>query len=310
MIIGHKNQWNLLTKAAKLGRLSHAYLFSGPEKVGKKKLALEFAKYLNCSSQNKPCQKCKSCQDIENMTYPDFILVKPESSSGEIQISQIRDLNKRLSLKPYLSSFKIAVLDKVHSMGLEAQSSFLKLLEEPRGKTILILITQYPEMLLPTIVSRVQKIKFFPVSIKEIKNYLLEQGVLKEKAEEICSFCFGKPGLALEMFSNPQELEKKKVGLEQLKKVIGSDISFRFHYAKNLSEEKEKAKETLDLWLNYFRNVFLFRLGIIENKVEDFKQYSLEKVKEIIRNIQLTEFLISTTNVNLKLALEVLLLKL
>ena len=145
MIIGHKNQWNFLKKSAELDRLSHAYLFSGENQLGKKTLAIEFVKFLNCSAKDfseKPCQVCRNCQDVQKKAHPDFVLIEPENSHKEIQISQIRNLIWKLSLRPYSAVFKVAILDKAHSMSQEAQSCFLKLLEEPKGKALLILITE------------------------------------------------------------------------------------------------------------------------------------------------------------------------
>ena len=168
MLVAHQNQWNFLVKSAELGRLPHALLFSGQEHLGKKKLAIEFAKFL-------------IGQPVEKGTHPDFILVEPEGR--EIQIAQIRNLIGKLCFKPYLADFKFAVIDNAHLMTKEAQSCFLKFLEEPKGKTILILITEFPELLLPTILSRLQRVKFFPVKSAEIERDLLSQGIPKDKVK-------------------------------------------------------------------------------------------------------------------------------
>lgn len=252
-MIVHQNQWNFLVKSAELGKLPHALLFSGQDKLGKRTLAIEFAKFL-------------IGQDIEKRIHPDFILIEPEGK--EIQIAQIRNLIGKLSFKPYSADFKIAILDKAHLMSQEAQSCFLKFLEEPKGKTLLILITEYPEMLLPTILSRVQKIKFFPTKGFEIEN--------------------------------------NKELISALIKISGSDLSVRFQYAKDISTEN--LEEVLDNWLRYFRKIFIFRL--MGKNLEEFGNYSLTKLKEIIRHIQSTKFLLSTTNINPRLALEILLMKL
>ncbi|MBU2634891.1 DNA polymerase III subunit delta', partial [Patescibacteria group bacterium] len=140
---GHQKQWQFLKKSAELGRLPHALLFYGQEGLGKKALAIEFSKFL-----------------IKKTSPPDFILIEPQGK--EIQIAQIRSLIQGLSFKPYLADFKIAVINKAHLMSQESQNCFLKFLEEPTDKTYLILITEYPAMLLPTILSRVQKLRFFP----------------------------------------------------------------------------------------------------------------------------------------------------
>ncbi|MCJ7829564.1 hypothetical protein MUP50_00540, partial [Patescibacteria group bacterium] len=226
----------------------------------------------------KPCQLCRNCQDIQKGIYPDFILVEPDPLHKEIQISQIRNLIGKLSLRSYSADFKTAILDKAHLMSQEAQSCFLKFLEEPKGKTLLILITEYPQLLFPTILSRVQKLRFFPAKDFEFK--------IKEEF------------------------------ISDLIEISQSDLADRFQYAKKISTEN--LKEILDTWLSYFRYIFLFRLRqgcggqahpTEKEKTNAFNQYSLFKLKDIIRLIQTTDFLISTTNVNPKLALENLLIQ-
>jgi len=238
----HEKQWKFLIKAAELGRLPHALLFYGQEKLGKKKLAIDFAKHL--------------VGDIGE-TNPDFILLEAEKK--EIQIGQIRELVQKLSFKPYDSDYKVAIVDKAHLMTREAQNCFLKFLEEPTEKTILILITEYPATLLPTIISRVQRVRFYPS--KDLKV---------EESEEI---------------------------LSDLDKLIKSDLAYRFQYAKKITDKNSDSdlKEILDTWLRYFRRELLSN----SNNHASF-----------IKEIQSTQLLLSTTNVNPKLALEILLTKL
>lgn len=295
-LIGHKNQWRFLKGMVEIGRIPHAFLFSGQEQLGKKTLAVEFAKLL-----------------IKDNKY-DFILVEPESSSQEIQISQIRELIWKLSLRPYSALFKVAVIDKAHQMNREAQNCFLKTLEEPKGKSLLILITQHPELLASTILSRVQKLKFFPVEKKEIKNYLIRQGISQNKAEYLSSLSSGRPGLALNFLADEQKIKDQEKLISDISKISNSDFRFRFQYAKNLSEGEHNIKEILDIWLNYFRKELISKLHqvkshSIESRTDPARQ-EFKRVKKIISLIQLTDYLVSTTNINPKLALEILLMEL
>ena len=308
MLIGHQKQWQILKKSADLKSLPHGLLFYGQDQLGKKTFAIEFVKYLNCQNkQKKPCQICRNCRDIEKGVYPDLITLEPAHSAREIQISQIRNLVEKLSLRPYSADFKTAILDKAHLMNQQAQSCFLKFLEEPRGNVLLILISEYPESLLPTIISRVQKIRFSPLTIKEIEEYLLKKGISETKAKHLAAFSFGKPGRMFNFISDPKKIEEQEGFISDLVKIINSDLVFRFKYAKSLSEIKN-LREVLDVWLRYFRGVFLSRLK--EKKNGLFIQYSLSKLKKIIELIQTTEYLIFSTNINSKLALEILLMEL
>ena len=213
MLIGHKKQWQFLKRSAELGRLSHAYLFSGPSKVGKRALAQEWASFLINA-------------DIKSRIHPDFDLVLPQLPEGEetgkkeIKISQIRDLIWKLSLKPSLAPLKVAILDECHLMNFEAQNSFLKTLEEPKDKTILILISEHPDMLLPTIRSRCEFIKFQPVPKKEIDDYFKKEGIGEKLLQEISEISLGRPGEAMDFISNPQKLNDWKASAEKLVKKI------------------------------------------------------------------------------------------
>ncbi len=309
MLLGHQKQWQFLKNSYEAGNLSHAYLFYGQEHLGKKKLAFEFIKFLNCQSDSiKPCQTCRACQDIEKGIYPDFSLVEPEAR--EIKIAQMRKIEYYFSLCPSVASFKAAIIDKAHSMTRDAQSSFLKTLEEPKGNTIFILITEHPEMLLPTILSRVQKIKFFPVARTEILSYLKKQDISDNKAKEIVNFCSGKPGLALNFLKEPQKLEDIKQRIKKFDELSKSDLYVRFQYAQELSKQPQDIKEVLDIWLRYVRKILLEKLQITNYKLQTTNNYSLAKLTEIIKRIQNIRFLISTTNVNSRLALETLMLEL
>lgn len=290
MIIGHQKQRQFLKKSVELGKISHAYLFSGEERLGKKRIALEFVKLINGENFD--------------FGHPDLILIEPKGGAP-IQIAQIRELIQKLSLKPYSAPFKVAIIDQAHLMTKEAQHSFLKTLEEPKGKTLLILITEAPKRLLATIPSRCEVIKFSPVKEVEIKSYLREN--LSDKDwEEASKFCLGRPGEAVDFISDPQKLENRKKIIKELIKISNSGLAFRFQYAKDLSKDSN-LREILDIWLSYFRNILL---STINNQQSTINKYSFFKLKNILSQIQNTNFLLTSTNVNPRLALEILMLEL
>ena len=307
MLIGHQKQLNYLKRIAESGKIHHALLFSGQKKLGKKTIALEFIFWL-FEEPGVP----------KILGHPDFILIEPqekhpeaERSSlrgspapssalvrGQIQINQIRDLSWRLSLKPIKAKLKAVIIDEAHSMTPEAQNCFLKTLEEPKGNTILILITEKPNFLLPTIVSRCQIIKFYPVKKDEIERYLKNQeGLSKEEIEEILEIAQGRPGRAVELAFAKEKFEFYKKRTKELAKIFNSNLSSRFQYAKEIST-KENLQEILEIWLNYFRNIF----------IKNCSTPSAKHLGNILQQIQRTIYLISTTNVNPRLALEILMM--
>lgn len=287
MIVGHKKQWEFFKKISGTGRLSHAYLFSGEEKLGKKNMALEWASLL-------------FKEDLKDKQHPDLILIEPQKK--EIQIGQIRELIWKLSLKPYSAPLKVAIINSAHSMNIEAQNCFLKTLEEPKDKTLIILISEYPETFLSTIVSRCEIIKFYPVEKKEIENYLKKEGLSEKAAEEISAISQGKPGVATDFLRTPQKLKEREEKIKEINRLINANLSQRFQYAKDLSQT-DNLKETLDIWLSYFRSVLL-------KEIQEKKEYHLLKLKNILRLIQNIDFLIATTNINTRLALEILMINL
>jgi len=298
MLIGHQKQWQFLKKSAKSGKISHAYLFSGPEHLGKKKIALEFVKLIN--EWQGPAEDGR----VVGGWSPDLILIAPQQG-GEIQISQIKELIQKLSLKSYSAPFKCAILDKAHLMNQEAQNCFLKTLEEPKGKTLLVLITESPEMLFPTIRSRCEIIKFFPVKAAEIENYLENQGISRKESAQIIKLSMGRPGLAIDFISDPQKLENQKRIIKELIEISKSDLSSRFQYVRDLSKNPN-LKEILEAWLFYFRSILL---GSLTPKFKS-PGYTPPRLKNILKKIQSTIFLISNTNINSRLALEILMLEL
>lgn len=295
MIIGHDKQWSFLKKSAELGKLPHALLFSGLGKIGKKKTAIKLVQFLNCSSSSSPCQECRSCLAVEKKKHPDLAFVSPEERG--IQISQIRNLINHLSLSPHSSEFKVGIIDKAHTMTPEAQNCFLKLLEEPKGKTLLILVTEYPDTILPTIISRVQVIRFSPVKKELIERHLSRKGV--KNSEELASLSLGRPGLALDFAENPEKIEDRNKIISDLLNLKKAPLSERFSYAKKLADSSFETKQVLSVWTEFLRRAMIGR-----------EEASFKDSPSFLKRVQNTMFLISTTNINPKLAIENLLINL
>ncbi|MGD0577015.1 MAG: DNA polymerase III subunit [Candidatus Staskawiczbacteria bacterium] len=226
MVIGHKKQWEFLKNKSELNELSHAYLFTGQEGIGKKLFAKEFAEFIGCK-------------------FPDLKIIEKKDDKTGIDIFQIRDAQNFLSYKSYNGGFKIVIVDDAHLMNQEAQSCFLKTLEEPKGNTLLILISSKPDMLLDTIVSRCQTIKFLkPKNLPE----------------------------------NAEKSEKEKKILNDLLLVTGADFAEKFKYVKNIDFEKQDALEIVQVLQKYLRQQLLEKLGTTE--VAKLKK-NLELTEEI-----------------------------
>jgi len=315
MLVGHQKQWDFLKNKLDLNNLSHAYIFSGENQLGKKTFAKEFVKLINCQGKDKPCQKCINCQMIEKNNFPELMILSSEDS-GEIPIAKAREALNFLSYKSYYGSFKTVIVDDADKMNSEAQSCFLKTLEEPKGKTLLFLISSKPEILLSTIHSRCQNIKFFPLKQEVLVNSLLEQGADKKKAEMISSLSSGSFGLAQEMFSNPEKIKEQEDILHGILKIVNADLSEKFKYVKSLELEGNKLRKILEVLQRYLRYQLFVKSGIGETRDQKYMikstvldDYTVEKLKKAIKLIEDINFQILFTNASPKLALEVLLME-
>jgi len=312
MLIGHKRQWEFLKRSFEQKTFSHGYLFSGPEDIGKKTLAIEFVKFCHCQEKNpelKPCNKCSSCTSFLKGLHPDNFLLEPQEEKKEIHISEIRDLIYKLSLKPFLSSLKTAVIDEAHLMNIQAQNCFLKTLEEPKGDTLLILVTSRPDLLTETVRSRLQEIKFFSFSKPEILKFLKEKKIETKRAEEIAEISLGRIGRAIKFAKMPASLEKEKERVLLFTKILKADIVERFQYAKKLSQGR--LENIFEAWLRYLRKVLLQKINDLKKeKTSEMKKYSFIEIKKMIRELEKINFLVSNKSVNKKLALEILMINL
>lgn len=325
MITGHQAQWNLLRRMAANGKMPQALLFSGEESLGKKRIALEFIKLLNCErtvkppkeTSKEPCQSCFACRLIEKGQHPDIIIVKPEKK--EIQIDQIRELKKHLNLRPQLASFKAVIIDDAHALNSEAQNCFLKTLEEPQGKTLFILIASYPEMLFPTIRSRCEALKFYRVSFETLEKSL-KQEFGDALTQEIVLISEGKPGKALNFLRDPKDFSLELKAIKEVESLFRKGLTENFSFAKEFFEG-EAPEGALNYFLEVFirclRTVFLKKLGVdnkglksAEMEGMSFDSWPLLRIKNLISAAERLRFLSLTTNVNQRLVLESLLLNL
>jgi DNA polymerase-3 subunit delta' len=269
MILGHEKQIAFLKEIVDSGNIPHSFLFCGVEKLGKRKIAFEFANWILGTS-------------IEN--HPDFFYLQPIKE--KILIGQIRDLILKISLKPLKSKYKVAIIDDAHRMTLSAQNCFLKTLEEPKGNSIIILVAENENLLLPTIVSRCQRIKFFPIEKEKIKSFLKGKGVNEEKIKKILRYSQGRPGVVIELLENEKKLREFEKIEKDLLKIERGEIWLKF----------QKTKEILENF-DFFEFLEIFTLYLREKIFE-------KKPREILKKVQQIYFLSKISNVDKRLALE------
>ena len=183
-VLGQTQALAILNRAVESGRLANAYLFYGPESIGKKRTGFELARTLNCDNSGplQSCGACSACRRIEQGLHPDVFFLEPQTGPNSrepwIKIDEIRELQKKLGFLPYEGRSKVVLIDGADRINPQAANAFLKTLEEPPTDTVIILITSNPQQLLPTVASRCQGIRFH-----HLPDPVLEQ-ILRRKSEE------------------------------------------------------------------------------------------------------------------------------
>ena len=163
----HTQGVQLLQRSLERRRLAHGYLFNGQQLDELEAIALTLAKTLNCERPVKKggmavdcCDQCLACRKIQHGNHPDVHWVRPESKSRIIKVEQVRELMREIQLKPAEAEFKVATIIAADRLRVEAANAFLKTLEEPPAKSILVLLTTDPQRILETILSRCLRLNF------------------------------------------------------------------------------------------------------------------------------------------------------
>ena len=170
-MVGQKVISTTLRQAVESGKISHAYLFSGPRGTGKTSAAKIFAKAMNCPNQvdGEPCNHCDICRDITNGSLEDVIEIDAASNNGVDEIREIRD---KSTYAPSRATYKVYIIDEVHMLSTGAFNALLKTLEEPTENVVFILATTELHKIPATILSRVQRFEFKSIKQGAIKEHL------------------------------------------------------------------------------------------------------------------------------------------
>ncbi len=267
--IGNQHIREGLQRALKNNSLPHAYIFYGPEGVGKRTLALILAKSLNCLNlKNDCCDKCRSCHKIDHGLHPDVRLLLPVGK-GSISIEQMRgEIRRTIYLKPLEGRKRVYIIDEAEKMTPEAANSLLKTLEEPPPAALLILLTTSYPSLLPTIRSRCQALRFSSIRREELREVLIKSyGYPEEKASYISELSEGSLGKASTM--DPQLIAHQQKEMLSLAGMLlnGGNLreileeASRFAWEKGEKRERKEMEEKLLSLGGVFRDLMVLSAG-------------------------------------------------
>ena len=282
-------------------QISHAYLFAGPRGTGKTSIAKIFAKIINCENQKdcKPCGKCVSCITENNS---DIIEIDAASNNG---VDEIRELRNKVNLLPAYGKYKVYIIDEVHMLTQGAFNALLKTLEEPPAHVIFILATTDPHKVIETILSRCQRLDFKKISNEAIVENLSKISkqenidIDKEALKEIAVLADGGMRDSVGMLDQARAYTEGKITVddihdingtltekdlkELLEKIITDKLDEILEKIDNYNEKGKNFVKLIDEFINFIRNVILYKEApkYFKEKVKNVENY--EKIAEKIK---------------------------
>jgi len=253
-VLGHDRALSIIHAYLEKSCFSGAFIFSGPEGIGKRMVAKLIAEQLNCTGQtNRPCGNCSGCLKIQNETHPDLHII--QNGQSQIKIDDIRGILRSANLRPYEGALKVFIIDNAHKLNPEAANALLKVLEEPPKDVLIVLITHKPQNIIKTVLSRCKQIKFSPLVRSRLENVLIKDYALdKVGAHFLAYYAEGRLGLALRLKDTSLLQEKNKIFDAFILSPKPLD-----HIIMNQS--KEQLQVCLNILASWFRDIYLLKCG-------------------------------------------------
>ena len=258
-IIGHRRQLEILRLALASERLHHAYLFVGPEGIGKRTLAIALAKAVHCiESAADFCGSCVNCSRIADGNHPDVRLIEPPAGKKEISIQQVRDFERELNYRSFTGKRKIIIVDPATLMNMASQNALLKTLEEPPQDSLIVLIASSAGGLLPTVRSRCMRISFAPLARSEVSQYLrVKQGMTGDEVEFLAAMSMGSIGAALGL-DKEAFVDKRRVWVGIVGALKSGDYQSAVDAAEALAGNRDDALKFLAWAQSWYRDLLVY----------------------------------------------------
>ena len=315
-IIGHERIVEVFRRSVRSGKTSHSYIFEGIPGCGRRKTALALIQALFCTAvDDDACGVCASCRKIAGGNHGDIHFIEPLPDKRDISIEQLRDLQRELSLRPYEGPRKACIMEPAERMSVNAANSLLKTLEEPPGNALIILLTGNADMLLPTIRSRCQVVRFAPLPPEHVKLLLERNGMEGASAALLAQMADGSMQRALEL-DDDELAVRRELLLKHLSAIDLGRIASVFDASEELAGNRDEALETLDMLLSFYRDVIHLTAGcgeIINTAIRPALEtlargLSLDRALQVASDVMETRRAVQR-NANVKLALDHLFMK-
>lgn len=256
-----------LIRTLREGQFVHAYLISGMHGAGKRTLSRLMAQYLLCEGQDKPCGSCPACIQVAEGNHPDVIVVAPgkplspdvRAGMQSIPVDEIRYVLTLVGQHTFTGGRRVVIIEQAEKMNQQAANAMLKTLEEPLPDTIFMLLSDAPELLLTTIVSRCRPLKLHPWPDETILRALTERGVSQDMAARALSVCGGSIGRAIEVAADEDFWHRRRDVMQDFFGIAGRSDILRVSGAWR--ERKEDAQGLLDDLEDMLRTLMLVRLN-------------------------------------------------
>ena len=256
-----------LTRSLKEGTFVHAYLISGPEGVGKRTLARLMAQALLCTGDARPCGECPACIQVRDGNHPDVIIERPgeplcpdvEAGRKTIPVDEIRYIIGLVGQHTFTGGNRVVIIEQADRMNVNAANALLKSLEEPLAGTVYLLLTDAPEQLLPTIVSRCRPVRLHPWDDAYVRQVLQARGIDGQAAMRAASVSGGSIGRAMAIAGDEKYWQRRSevladfFGLPSRGEILRVSGAWR--------ERKGEADEILSMIEEMIRTLLLVRLG-------------------------------------------------
>jgi DNA polymerase-3 subunit delta' len=324
-VIGHERAKGLLRSAILNERVAHAYLFHGPDRIGKHLLALRFMQVMACEASPPPgepdaCGRCRSCHQFDQGTHPDLSLIRPdpEQATLQIKIEDIRELESRLIYRPLIAPRKFCLIDDADAMNLSAANALLKTLEEPPGHGLLILVSSRPYSMPVTIRSRCQGLRLTPPPYDQsMRHLMVARGWSEQDATLMTTLTEGRLGEAL--LTDLGSIQKRHENLATLLAPQALRSATTILTAAEALSKEERLSDSLDRLSRWVRDLVMVGIGgRTESLTHTSHRPLLESIAKRADSHRLLDLLQeidsfqrnSSRNLNAQLVLEHLLLRL